>query len=74
MLERFDVPVRCTAGHFFTTIWVPLASAKAVRLGSARWQYCPVGHHWAMVRPLDDGNASAADLASAALTHDIRIP
>jgi hypothetical protein len=74
MFERFDVPVRCSAGHLYTTIWLPLASVKAVRLGGERWQYCPVGHHWATVRRLDDGTASAEDLASAALTHDARIP
>lgn len=45
MFERFDVPVRCSAGHLFTTIWMPIASIKAVRLGGERWQYCPVGHH-----------------------------
>jgi hypothetical protein len=29
MFERFDTPVRCSAGHLFTTIWVPLGSLKA---------------------------------------------
>jgi hypothetical protein len=74
MLERFDRPVRCSAGHLFTTIWMPMTTLKAVRLGSERWQYCPVGHHWAMVRRLDDGTASEQDLSSAALVHDVRIP
>ncbi len=74
MLERFDVPVRCSAGHLFTTIWMPMASLKAVRLGWERWQYCPVGHHWAAVHRVDDGSASDQDLASAALVHDVRIP
>jgi len=74
MFERFDEPVQCSAGHLFTTIWVPLGSLKAVRLGWERWQYCPVGHHWALVHRLDDGTASEADLNSAALVHDLRIP
>jgi len=76
MFERFDTPVRCSAGHLFTTIWAPLASLKAVRLGGTRYQYCPVGHHWATVTPLDlDGTAPAADeLAKAVLVHDVRIP
>jgi hypothetical protein len=76
VFERFDTPVRCSAGHLFTTIWVPLASLKAVRLGGTRYQYCPVGHHWAAVTPLDlDGTAPAAEeLAKAALVHDVRIP
>jgi hypothetical protein len=74
MLERFDQPVRCSAGHLFTTIWMPLVSLKAVRLAGTRYQYCPVGHHWATVRRLDDGTTGEADLASAALVHDVRIP
>ena len=74
MFERFDTPVRCSAGHLFTTIWIPFLSLKALRLGGPRYQYCPVGHHWATVRRLDDGSASDQDLATAALTHDVRIP
>jgi hypothetical protein len=74
MFERFDVPVQCSAGHLFTTIWVPMATLKSVRLGWERWQYCPVGRHWAMVHRLDDGTASADDLNSAGLVHDVRIP
>ena len=76
MFESFDTPVRCSAGHLFTTIWVPLGSLKAVRLGGTRYQYCPVGHHWATVSRLDaDGRAPTADeLAKAALVHDVRIP
>jgi hypothetical protein len=74
MFESFDTPVRCSAGHLFTTIWAPGASFKAVRLGGERWQHCPVGHHWAMVTPLDEGSATADELAAAARVHDARIP
>jgi len=76
MLERFDTPVRCSAGHLFTTIWVPLASVKAVRLGTVRYQYCPVGHHWATVSPLNLEAPFPADeeFARAALVHDVRVP
>ena len=75
MFERFDTPVRCSAGHLFTTIWVPLGSLKAVRLGSTRYQYCPVGHHWAIVTRLDmDMAPTREELAKAALVHDVRIP
>jgi hypothetical protein len=74
MFERFDRPVRCSSGHLFTTIWVPLASLKAIRLGGQRLQRCPVGHHWTKVTALDRDNASAADLAQAATVHDLRIP
>jgi hypothetical protein len=85
MFESFDTPVRCSDGHLFTTIWVPLASIKAVRLGGTRYQYCPVGHHWATVTRLDadgtgnreaggHGSATEAELAQAALVHDVHIP
>jgi hypothetical protein len=74
MFERFDRPVRCRAGHLFTTIWIPLASLKAVRLGARRFQRCPVGHHWTTVTSLDQSSASAAELEAAAAVHDARIP
>jgi hypothetical protein len=76
MFERFDTPVRCSAGHLFTTIWIPLGSLKAVRLGSVRWQYCPVGHHWATVTRLSTVESSPGpeELAAAAQVHDLRIP
>jgi len=74
MFERFDRPVRCKSGHLFTTIWIPLASLKAARLGGRRFQRCPVGHHWTTVTPLDPAVAKPADLEAAAAVHDIRIP
>ena len=74
MFERFDRPVRCSAGHLFTTIWIPLGSLKAVRLGGRRFQRCPVGRHWAMVTPLDPAVADAAELEAAKAVHDIRMP
>jgi len=43
MFKRFECPVRCSAGHLFTTIWIPLASLKSVRLGDRRYQRCPAG-------------------------------
>ena len=66
--------VRCRAGHLFTTIWVPGASLKAIRLGLLRVQYCPVGRHWTVVRPVKDSDLSEEDRLEAAAVHDIRIP
>lgn len=74
MFEAFDRPVRCKAGHVFTTIWIPMASLKAIRLGMWRFQYCPVGRHWTGVVLLNDRNASLAELQQAATVHDARIP
>jgi hypothetical protein len=72
--NRFDTIVRCSKGHLFTTIWIPLGSFKAVRLGSRRYQRCPVGHHFALVRRVDPGELDSAELEAAQSTHDIRIP
>lgn len=75
MFQRFDTPVRCSAGHLYTTIWIWGGSLKSVRLGGERYQYCPVGHHWATVTRLNwDGTATAEQLAEAARVHDVRIP
>jgi hypothetical protein len=48
------IQVRCAKGHVFTTTWSPLGSLTAVRLGGARFQHCPVGHHWSLVRPVQN--------------------
>jgi len=69
-----DTVVRCRQGHLFTTIWIPGASLKAIRLGLARFQRCPVGPHWTLVRPVKDSDLSDEDRQQAAACHDVRIP
>jgi hypothetical protein len=49
-----EITVRCRKGHVFQTNWSPLGSFTAIRLGSARFQRCPVGHHWSLVRPVQE--------------------
>ena len=44
--------VRCRRGHLFTTVWIPGASVKSLRLGFWRFQWCPVGRHVDLVRPV----------------------
>lgn len=66
--------VRCRQGHLFTTIWVPGVSLKAVRLGWARFQRCPVGRHWTLVTPVKNANLTEDERRTAALVHDVRIP
>jgi hypothetical protein len=47
--------VRCSSGHLFMTTWIEGASVLAIRLGPlARYQRCPVGRHWAVVRPVKE--------------------
>ncbi|MGA2469845.1 MAG: hypothetical protein ABSG64_04055 [Solirubrobacteraceae bacterium] len=74
MFERYDTVVRCSDGHLFTTIWIPLVSVKAVRLYNKRYQRCPVGHHFSIVRRVDVDELDAAKRERAAAVRDIRIP
>ncbi len=74
MAGRFDRIVRCSRGHLFETIWVPLASLKAVRLGQRRFQRCPVGRHWAMVSRVDESTLSPSEIEDARAHRDVRIP
>jgi len=66
--------VRCRDGHLFTTVWVPLASLKAVRLGRWRFQYCPVGRHWALVAPVKESELTAEEKRTASEHRDVRLP
>ena len=69
-----NVVVRCRRGHLFTTIWVPGASVKAVRLGFWRLQRCPVGGHWSVVTPVHADALNEDERRSAGAVHDLRVP
>jgi hypothetical protein len=69
-----EVIVRCRDGHFFSTMWIPGASAKSLRLGLWRVQRCPVGHHWTIVTPVRETDLSKRERRAARARHDIRIP
>jgi hypothetical protein len=66
--------VRCRQGHLFTTVWIPGGSVKAVRLGFWRIQWCPVGHHVDLVRPVKGADLTDAEREFAAAHHDIPVP
>jgi hypothetical protein len=66
--------VRCRAGHLFTTLWIPGVKFKAVDLGVARIQHCPVGNHWSLVVPVREADLTDDERHFAAEHHDIRIP
>jgi hypothetical protein len=74
VFERSETIVRCSKGHLFTTIWIPLGSLKAVRLGSRRYQRCPVGRHWAMVTRVNLDELDPSEREAAAAVHDVRVP
>lgn len=66
--------VRCSRNHLFTTLWVPGASFKAVRLGPKRYQRCPVGRHWGLVTPVRAEDLTEEQRQTAAAVHDTRVP
>ena len=69
-----NVVVRCRQDHLFTTIWIPGASVKAVRLLSRRFQRCPVGGHWSLVTPVRESDLTEAERSQAHEQRDIRLP
>lgn len=69
-----NVPVRCRDGHVFSTVWIPGASLKALRLGPWRAQWCPVGRHFTLVTLLKDADLTEAERSFAAEHHDILVP
>jgi hypothetical protein len=69
-----NVIVRCRAGHLFTTLWIPAASVKALRLGWWRVQRCPVGHHVSLVTPVNAADLTEEERRAAGEHHDIRLP
>jgi hypothetical protein len=69
-----NVIVRCREGHLFTTIWLPAASVKSLRLGFWRVQYCPVGRHWTVVAPVREADLSNQERLTASDHHNVQIP
>ncbi len=65
--------VRCKQGHLFSTIWVPGASLKAIRLGFYRLQFCPVGRHWTLVRLVKDTDLTDSERVMAENNKDSSI-
>jgi hypothetical protein len=54
--------VRCSKGHLFTTTWIEGGSLQAIRLGPlTRFQYCPVGKHWAIIHPVKEIDLSSEE-------------
>jgi hypothetical protein len=66
--------VRCRRGHVFTTIWIPGASIKSLRLGWWRVQRCPIGGHWTLVSPVRTTTLSDTQRREADMHHDAWLP
>jgi Protein of unknown function (DUF1648) len=70
MKGSFDVPVECSRGHRFETTWIPGVSFTALRLGSRRYQWCPIGRHFALIRRSRDLTPDEVDEISLPTTAD----
>ncbi|KAH7141034.1 hypothetical protein EDB81DRAFT_799332 [Dactylonectria macrodidyma] len=68
--ESYDRIVRCSEGHLYTTVWVPMMSVKAIRLGNRRVQHCPVGSHWSTVVRVQSDELTQEELEKATETTD----
>jgi hypothetical protein len=69
-----NVIVRCRDGHLFTTLWIPAASVKSLRLGWWRVQRCPVGRHWSLVTPVNPDTLTEDERRLAREHHDVPVP
>src|SRR6185437_10851910 len=69
-----NLVVRCRAGHLFTTLWIPAASVKSLRLGLWRVQRCPVGRHWSLVTPVNEAELTDEERRLAHEHPDIPLP
>jgi hypothetical protein len=69
-----NLVVRCRQGHLFTTIWIPGVKLKALDIGLARLQRCPVGKHWSLVVPVRDQDLTEEERSFAREHHDLPIP
>lgn len=69
-----NVVVRCRKGHLFTTIWIPGVKLKALDLGWARLQRCPVGKHWTLITPVKDSDLTDEERRFAEQHHDVWVP
>jgi hypothetical protein len=65
--------VRCRDGHLSTTVWIPGASLKSVKLVWWRLQRCPVGGHWSLVTPVRAADLTEDELRGAHEHPDGRI-
>ncbi|HUY72728.1 MAG TPA: hypothetical protein VMV08_10825 [Gaiellaceae bacterium] len=69
-----NLVVRCRKGHLYTTIWVPGASLKSLRMGWWRFQRCPVGQHWSIATPVKESELTEEERQLAHENTDVRIP
>lgn len=66
--------VRCSRGAYYETVWVPFASFTSIRLGTKRFQKCPVHHRWELARLVPEDEWTPEVFAAAQQHQDTRVP
>jgi len=66
--------VQCSQGHYFSTIWMPFGSLKAIRLGDRRIQKCPLCHRFRSVVQVEPDQLTEEELTAAKNLKDSKIP
>lgn len=67
---HYERIVRCSHGHLYRTNWWTWGSFKAVRLGTVRYQRCPVCRGWRMTRRVRREDLTPDEVAEAAANRD----
>lgn len=62
--------VQCSQGAYYETIWVPFASFKSIRLGTRRFQKCPVHGRWELARMVPEEEWTPEVIAEAEAHRD----
>jgi len=66
--------VQCSKGAYYETVWVPFVSFTSIRLGTRRFQKCPVHRKWELARMVTEEEWTPQVIAEAAAHRDTRVP
>ncbi|MGP5033536.1 hypothetical protein [Brachybacterium alimentarium] len=72
-MELDGTIVQCSKGAYYETVWLPFVSFKSIRLGTRRFQKCPVHQRWELARMVTEDEWSEEIVAEAAAHRDSNI-
>jgi hypothetical protein len=65
--------VECSGGALYSTRWVSLVSFKSVRLGTRRFQRCPVHHRFEFAHRVNPETLTRSDRDAALAVRDSNV-
>ena len=65
--------VQCSQGDYYETVWLPYISFKLIRLGTRRFQKCPVHQRWELARMVTEEEWTPEVIAQAEAHRDSNI-